>query len=144
MTPFLFAAVLAVVPVGQPSLDNTLRLAPPSAAPSIRSFILPPGVSPPPGARLPDPSTQPLMLRNALASAACAKLESQTVAPDGTPLYKRLDQLPTGLLEHAVWRTVGGCPVREVVINGQTMYLTSPSPKVVRLDPAGFGAIDRR
>ncbi len=66
---------------------------------------------------------------------ACAKLDSQAVAPDGVRILKRLDQLPWGLIEHAVWRTVAGCPVREIVFGGQTYYMTSANPRVERLDP---------
>ena len=51
-------------------------------------------------------------------------------------------QLPPGVMEHAVWRTVGGCPVREIVFGGQTYYLSSASPHLERLDPAS--AIQRR
>ena len=60
--------------------------------------------------------------------AACAKLETRTVAPDGVPLFKRLDQLPDAVRERAVWRTVGGCPVREIRYQGQTWYLVSANP----------------
>ena len=58
---------------------------------------------------------------------ACAKLLTQTAAPDGTP-FRRLDQLPPKVEEHAVWRTVNGCPVREVVWEGQTYYVGSSNP----------------
>jgi len=58
---------------------------------------------------------------------ACAKLLTQTAAPDGTP-FRRLDQLPPKIEEHTVWRTVGGCPVREVVWQGQTYYVGSSNP----------------
>jgi hypothetical protein len=58
---------------------------------------------------------------------ACAKLLTQTAAPDGTP-FRRLDQLPPAVEEHAVWRTVGGCPVREVVWDGQVYYVGSSNP----------------
>jgi hypothetical protein len=58
---------------------------------------------------------------------ACAKLLTQTAAPDGTP-FKKLDELPEAVQEHAVWRTVGGCPVREVVWQGQTYYVGSSNP----------------
>jgi hypothetical protein len=122
MTPFLFAAALVLSPGAQsnPAIDGAVHMNAPLGAPSVRTFILPPKVD------------------------TCAKLDTQTVAPDGVPLLKRLDKLPMGMLEHAVWRTVGGCPVREVVIGGQTMYLASPSPKIVRLDPAAYGRIDQR
>ncbi len=58
---------------------------------------------------------------------ACAKLLTQTVAPDGTP-FRRLDQLPPKVEERAVWRTVSGCPVREIVWEGQTYYVGASNP----------------
>ncbi len=67
---------------------------------------------------------------------ACARLENQTVAPDGVRIFKKLNELPWGVMEHAVWRTVGGCPVREIVFAGQTYYLASGNPQLERLDPA--------
>jgi hypothetical protein len=88
----------------------------------------------PPGAHMPDPSTVPLAQRSALAAGACARLATQALAPDGVPL-KKLGELPPGLLEHAVWRTVGGCPVREIVFAGQTYYVQGSSPQVERIDP---------
>jgi hypothetical protein len=60
---------------------------------------------------------------------ACAKLLTQTTAPDGTP-FKKLGELPPEVQEHAVWRTVEGCPVREVVWQGQTFYMGGSTPKV--------------
>ncbi len=60
--------------------------------------------------------------------AACAALETRTVAPDGVPLFKRLDQLPDAVRERAVWRNVGGCPVREIRYQGQTWYVISAKP----------------
>ena len=59
---------------------------------------------------------------------ACAALETRTVAPDGVPLFKRLDQLPDAVRERAIWRTVDGCPVREIRYEGQTWYLVSAKP----------------
>jgi hypothetical protein len=59
---------------------------------------------------------------------ACAALETRTVAPDGVPLLKRLDQLPEAVRERAVWRTVEGCPVREVRYEGQTWYVITANP----------------
>jgi hypothetical protein len=73
---------------------------------------------------------------------ACAKLLTQTVAPDGTP-FRRLDQLPPKVEEHAVWRTVGGCPVREVVWEGQTYYVGSSNP-VLDAGPLTGRRIQRR
>lgn len=62
--------------------------------------------------------------------AACAKLETRTVAPDGTP-FRKLNELPPGVIEHAVWRKVEGCPVREVVWRGQTYYVGSAEPTIL-------------
>ena len=59
---------------------------------------------------------------------ACARLETLTAAPDGVPLFKRLDQLPEAVREHAVWRTVEGCPVREIRYQGRTWYVVSANP----------------
>jgi hypothetical protein len=56
---------------------------------------------------------------------ACAALQHK-VADLGLAQFKRLDQLPAALLEHAVLRTVEGCPVREVIVQGQ-VYYTQPS-----------------
>ena len=63
------------------------------------------------------------------STPACAKLLTQTVAPDGTP-FKKLGELPPKVEEHAVWRTVAGCPVREVVWGGQTYYVGGSNPIV--------------
>lgn len=115
MTPFLFAAALVISPPTiQPyqPLDGQVQagLLKPLAQPS-RTFIPTPKVN------------------------LCAKLDAQTVAPDGVRMFRRLDQLPKGVLEHAVWRTVAGCPVREIVFDGQTYYVTSANPQLERLDP---------
>jgi len=63
------------------------------------------------------------------AEAACTRLMTNTVAPDGTP-FRKLNELPWGVFEHAVWRQVDGCPVREVVYKGQTYYVGSSPPKL--------------
>jgi len=107
MTPLLFAAALAVSPAAPQSYLNL--------EPNLQKLGSP--------------------VVNFDAPPACAKLDSQTVAPDGVPMLKRLDQLPRAALEHAVWRTVGGCPVREIVFGGQTWYVTSANPRLERLDP---------
>jgi hypothetical protein len=62
--------------------------------------------------------------------AACAKLETQTAAPNGVP-FRKLNELPRAVVEHAVWRTVEGCPVREVVWQGQTYYVASSNPTFI-------------
>jgi hypothetical protein len=73
-----------------------------------------------------NPSITAFVVKGA-GTPACAKLLTQTTAPDGTP-FKKLGELPDAVQEHAVWRTVGGCPVREVVWNGQTYYVGSSNP----------------
>jgi hypothetical protein len=73
---------------------------------------------------------------------ACAKLLTQTVAPDGTRI-KKLNELPPAIEEHAVWRKVSGCPVREVVWEGQTYYLGSSDP-VFDTEPLQGNRIRRR
>ena len=75
------------------------------------------------------------------STPACAKLLTQTLAPDGTP-FRRLDQLPPKIEEHAVWRTVSGCPVREVVWQGQAYYVGSSNP-VLDSGPLTGGRIQR-
>jgi hypothetical protein len=121
MTPFLFAAALALSPPTlQPyqAIDGSVRLSP--APRHLQdSFVRPPRVN------------------------LCAKLDTQTVAPDGVPMFRRLDRLPWGVLEHAVWRTVAGCPVREIVYDGRTYYLASANPRIERLDPATHAPIRR-
>jgi hypothetical protein len=108
MTPLLFAAALA--------------MSPPAAQPD---FNWQPGLH-----RLEGP------IRNfGELPAACAKLDSQAVAPDGVRIFKKLNELPWGVMEHAVWRTVGGCPVREIVFGGETYYLASGNLQIERLDP---------
>jgi hypothetical protein len=80
-----------------------------------------PGQPSDPGGLLTPPLAQPE------PPVACARLETQTVAPNGVP-FRKLNELPRAAVEHAVWRTVEGCPVREVVWQGQTYYLASVNP----------------
>ncbi len=58
---------------------------------------------------------------------ACESLLSRT-STIGSIQLKRLGDLPPGRLEHAVLRTIGGCPVAEVVWQGQTYYVPSILP----------------
>jgi hypothetical protein len=67
---------------------------------------------------------------------ACAHISQKTVDQHGAKL-RRLDQLPWGLIEHAVLRSVGGCPVREVVYQGQVYWVPGTAPRVGRADPSG-------
>jgi hypothetical protein len=75
-------------------------------------------------------------------AAACAPLMDHTVAPDGTP-FRKLNELPPGIYERAVWRVVNGCPVREVVYKGQAYYI---GPSIPRLDarPLTGGRLTRQ
>jgi hypothetical protein len=116
MTPLLFAAALAL-----------------SGSPSAQ----------PPGPAL-SGEIPPALQKRLDAASACSRLSNQTVAPDGVRLFKRLDQLPKGVLEHAVWRTVGGCPVREIVFEGQTYYVVSGNAQVQRLQPADPAPLQRQ
>ena len=67
------------------------------------------------------------------AEVECAKLIEKTIAPDGVP-FRKLNELPPGVLEHAVLRSVNGCPVREVVYNHQTYYV-GPSAGALEKGP---------
>jgi hypothetical protein len=109
MTPLLFAAALAVSSWAD-QVYHPPQLSPMQRAASGR-IIQPP------------------------AASACAKFATRTVAPDGVRFFRRLDQLPWGVVEHAVWRMVEGCPVREIVFGGQVYYMASASPQIERLDP---------
>ena len=66
------------------------------------------------------------------ASVACKALSQETVYK-GSGQFKRLDQLPPAVLEHAVLRSVEGCPVREIVYQGQTYFV---QPSVPTIEPA--------
>jgi hypothetical protein len=115
MTPLLFAAVVVLSPMGaQPS--QTLDPAP-AKPPLLRDLpAAPPGVS-----------AQTYVLKS--LPAACASQTTKTVGPDGARLWK-LTELPPALQEHAVWRTVNGCPVREIVYAGQTYYIEGGEPQI--------------
>ena len=104
MTPWLFAAVVALSPAAaQPSQAFDPAFGKP---PLVR--VMPGG----PAARL------------------CAEGAVAVSGPDGLPL-KKLNALPPGLLEHAVLRTVNGCLVREIVFAGQTYYIEGSGPQIV-------------
>ena len=61
--------------------------------------------------------------------ATCVSGAVTTLGPNGAPIMK-LNELPPGVLEHAVWRMVNGCPVREVLFAGQTYYIEGASPQL--------------
>ena len=75
-------------------------------------------------------------------AVACAKLLDKTVAPDGVP-FRKLNELPPGLLEHAVLRSVNGCPVRELVYGGQAYYV-GPAIGTLEKGPDVGSRIQRR
>jgi len=131
MTPLLFAAALALNPA-----------APQSYHPADGN-LQPRYLNPLPSANLLPVRPNGTFVQTPKLNL-CGKLNQQAVAPDGTPMFRRLDKLPWGVLEHAVWRTVGGCPVREIVFNGQTYYLSSGNAQIERLDPAVGAQIQRR
>ena len=61
--------------------------------------------------------------------SACADLAAH--ADEFAPAQlRRLAELPPGIVTHAVYRVVRGCPVAEVLIKGQTFYV----PSVVQWD----------
>jgi hypothetical protein len=55
----------------------------------------------------------------------CDQTLAKTLGPDGLPL-KKLGDLPRALEQHAVLRMVRGCPVLEVVYEGQIYYFQGP------------------
>ena len=59
----------------------------------------------------------------------CVSGRVTTLGPNGAPIMK-LNELPPGVVEHAVWRTVNGCPVREVLFAGQTYYIEGANPQL--------------
>ena len=101
MTPLLFAAVVALSPAAAPSTQ-----------PLDPAFSKPPVIG---------------VLRDGAAARLCALGTVAIIGPDGAPL-KKLNELPPGLVEHAVLRVVNGCPVREVVFAGQTYYIGAADP----------------
>jgi hypothetical protein len=71
-------------------------------------------------------------LERALTAVRC-QMTAQKADYEGSAQFKNLDELPWGLIEHAVLRSVDGCPVREVVYQGQTYWVR----------PAAAGTIER-
>jgi|SRR6185312_14753169 len=124
MTPLLFAAALAIAPTAPQPAQAIEGSGPPFSTPLKR--------------------LAPNQYIQAPPAPACSKFTTQTVAPDGVRFFKRLDQLPWGVMEHAVWRLVDGCPVREIVFGGQTYYVASSSPQIERLDPVAHQPVWKR
>ena len=79
--------------------------------------------------------TAPGVLGRAPTAMQC-QVRVQKATHDGSVQFKRLDELPWGLVEHAVLRSVGGCPVREVVYQGQVYWVEPAVPGVTgRVEP---------
>jgi hypothetical protein len=98
-------------------------LASPAMAPTTAAVTT---ILPAPDARAAPPSSLPGLDRSSISSP-CLGLTQKTADARGAK-FKRLDQLPWGLVEHAVLRSVGGCPVREVVYQGQVYWVEPASP----------------
>ena len=64
---------------------------------------------------------------------SCQALAEKTAQGGHGPMLKRLDQLPPSLAEHAVLRTIQGCPVREVVYEGRTVWIQPSAPTIQTL-----------
>ena len=119
MTPLIFTAALALA---SPSAD--------ASAPAT-SFVL---------KKLPDAPLNSFVkpqLQMQLQGVACGKRATQTLGPNGAPITK-LGDLPPALEEHAVLRTIHGCPVREIVSGGRTYYLDAPTGGLERLNPTAY------
>jgi hypothetical protein len=68
-------------------------------------------------------------------AAACVRFAGKTAGPGGAP-FKRLGDLPPAQLEHAVLRSIGGCPVREIVYPGGVRYVPDGRPAIRPAAPA--------
>jgi hypothetical protein len=117
MTPLMFAAALALMPPSQHPLDGPnvsplLKDLPKIAGPSVRSFVL-----------------------KDLPRRDCSQFAVKTAWSNGGRVTKLAD-LPPGLLEHAVLRSIHGCPVREIMYAGGTYYLGVPDTGVEPVSPA--------
>jgi hypothetical protein len=122
MTPVLFtAAVVLMAPSLAPSQHP---LDPPAPAPVLKNLPL----------LAPGQTIRSFVLKD-LPMRDCSEFAIKTAGPDGTTL-KKLGDLPPGLPEHAVLRTIHGCPVREIMYaGGGTYYLGVPQPAVEGVSP---------
>lgn len=115
MIPLLFATALLTAPIQHPfdtPAASPLLTTPPSAPASV--FI------------------KPDLLKS---PRDCSEFAVKTAWSNGGQA-KKLADLPPGLMEHAVLRTIHGCPVREIVFAGGTYYLGVPDTKVEGVSPA--------
>ncbi len=65
-------------------------------------------------------------------SGACAGRLTRLSQTDPVR-FKRLGDLPSGVLEHAVLRAIDGCPVREVLYQGRAVWVATPGVQSRRL-----------
>ena len=73
------------------------------------------------------------------AAQACKALTAVRTSGPAAASFHRLGDLPPALHQHAVLRTVEGCPVLEVVMHGKVYYAPS-IPTVKPAAPAAFEA----
>ena len=82
-------------------------------------------------------AANPLMALSIDPHQSCKALAVKTADLSVAPMrLKKLSELPPGVLQHAVYRVVAGCPVMEVVLKGQVYYAPS-IPTMTALAPAG-------
>ncbi len=118
MIPLLFATALLTAPIQHPfdaPAASPLLEAPPSAPAHV--FI------------------KPDLLKDLKGARDCSEFAVKTAWSNGGQA-KKLADLPPGLMEHAVLRSIHGCPVREIVFAGGTYYLGVPDTKVEGVSPA--------
>jgi hypothetical protein len=118
MTPLLFAAALALMPPSQHPLDG------PNASPLLKDLP-----------RLAAGSPVRSFVLKDLPARDCSQFAVKTAWSNGGKATKLAD-LPPGLLEHAVLRSIHGCPVREIMYAGGTYYLGVPDTGVEPVSPA--------
>jgi hypothetical protein len=80
------------------------------------------------------PPLAPPPLLHPPVALACAHLANRTAGPHGAP-FRRLGDLPPAQLEHAILRSIGGCPVREIVLPGGVRYIPDGNPSVRKASP---------
>jgi hypothetical protein len=116
MIPLLLAAAALTAPMPHPfdAPASPLLKAPPSA-PAIQLL-------------------KPDLLKD-LKGRDCSEFAVKTAGPNGGKAQKLAD-LPPGLMEHAVLRSIHGCPVREIMFAGGTYYLGVPDTGIEPVAPA--------
>lgn len=115
MTALLFAAALTLSAPIQRPFDA------PAASPLLKA----PAIA----------FIKPNLLKDLKGAPDCSEFAVKTAWSNDGKVTKLAD-LPPGLLEHAVLRTIHGCPVREIVSAGGTYYLGVPDTHVEGVSPA--------